>query len=155
MWLNNVYDMTHSYMWHDAVMYVKRLIHIHDMTHGCMWHDSFAYAYHDSWTHDSLMYGIPVHGMIRWYSREMTHSYIWHDSCTYVTWLIHIYGMNHRYARDHLFIWHDMTHSYNMARPMNVRDMTLYTYALTHWCLWQDSFVFVMWLMKVCDMTYS
>jgi len=39
-----------------------------------------------------------------------------------------------------------MTHSYNMACPINGCDMTLYTYAMTHWCMWQDAFVFVMWL---------
>ena len=48
-----------------------------------------------------------------------------------------------------------MTHSYNMAWPINVCDMTLYIYAMTHGWKWQDSFVFVMWLMKVCDMTHS
>ena len=42
-----------------------------------------------------------------------------------------------------------------MVCPINVCDMTLYTYAMTHWCMSQDSFVFVMWLIKVCDTTHS
>ena len=37
-------NMTHSYIWHHAWMYVVCFIHIYDVTHWCMWGDSFIHV---------------------------------------------------------------------------------------------------------------
>ena len=95
-------DMTHLWKWHDSFMYVAWLIsrrvivgldfntHLHacDMTHSCRWHDSFMYkACHIS---RRVIVG-----------RHCQHlfTYVWHDSLVKVTWLIHIWGMTHSWAR--------------------------------------------------------
>ena len=40
-WLENMRDMTHSYVRHDSFIRETWLIHMCDMTHSCVWHDSF------------------------------------------------------------------------------------------------------------------
>ena len=40
-WRIHIYDMTHSYMWHDSFISATRLIHTRDMAHSYMRHDSF------------------------------------------------------------------------------------------------------------------
>jgi len=40
-WLIHVCNMTHSCVWHDSFMCVTWLVHVCDMTRSCVWHDSF------------------------------------------------------------------------------------------------------------------
>jgi len=104
------------------------------MTHSYTWHDSFIYG---TWR-------IPI--------RDMTHSYTWHDSFIYVTWRIPIRDMTHSYTwHDPLRAW-DMTHSYVwkvdvLWSELPVDDSTFY---VRH-----DSFIYVTWLIHICDMTHS
>ena len=44
MWLIRMWDMTHSYVWHDSFICAIWLIHMCDMTHSYVWHDSFICA---------------------------------------------------------------------------------------------------------------
>ena len=40
VWLVQMCDMTHSYVWHDSFICVTWLIHTCDMTHSYVWHES-------------------------------------------------------------------------------------------------------------------
>jgi len=149
-------NMTHSYVRHDAFIYVTRY-----MTHSYMWRDSFIYVQHDAFIcatwhihicdtiHDSFIYVtwlIHICGTWRIHMCDMTHSYMWHD-----TWLIHICDVTHSYMCN-------MTHSY-------VRhDAFIYvTRYMTHSYMWRDSFIYVQhdaftyvtWLTHICDMIHS
>ena len=101
---------------------------------------------------------------------DMTHPYVWHDSFICVTWLIHMFDMTQ------LYVWHDsficvtwliymcdMTNSY-------VNALTTYCNTLQHSpshgeqdyrvnstapCMWYDSFICLIWLIHMCDMTNS
>jgi len=97
-WLTHIYNMTHSYKWHDSFVYefvcVTWLIRC-DVTY--MRHDSFEYEthlfmYHDSSTIDQRYCWRnhpPRHVMTHSYIWDMTHLYVWHDSFIHVSWLIH------------------------------------------------------------------
>jgi len=85
-WLFHMWDMTHSYVWHDSFICAIRLIHMCDMTHSYVWHDSLICM---TWL---------IHMC------DTTHSYVWHDSFTRVTWLIHMCDMTHSYVCDIEFV---------------------------------------------------
>ena len=72
-----MYDMSHSYVWHDSFLCVTWLIHMYDMTHSYVWRE----AWHDSFTR------------VTW--EIMTHSYVWQDLFICATWLIHTCAMTH------------------------------------------------------------
>jgi len=85
---SDMWDMTHSYIWHYFFMYAYILCHptsstnvfVCDMTHLHVWHDSFIYT---TWPfHVSTYFVLPNFINKR--------SCVWHDSSTCVTWLIHM-----------------------------------------------------------------
>ena len=71
MWLIQMCDMTHSYVWPDPFVCVTWLIHMCDMTRSHVWHDWFI--------------------CVTWIIHE------WHHSFICVTWLIHMWDMTHSY----------------------------------------------------------
>jgi len=79
-----MYDMTHSYVWHDSFI---------DMTHSYVRHDAFmcdmthSYARHDAF--------ICVTWLI--HMCDMIHWHVQNDAFTCVTWLIHMCDMTHRF----------------------------------------------------------
>jgi len=99
-------DMTHSYVRHDAFVWVTRLIHMCDMTHSYVRHDAFICATwlihmgdmtHSYVRHDSLLqqrYGI-------WCARVLVDSKGVVMCVTFicVTWLIQMWDMTHSYVR--------------------------------------------------------
>ena len=83
-------DMTHSYVWHDSLIYATRLIHMCDMIHPYVWHDSSmcvtrsyvcVVVHHWCMLQDSFT-------SVTWFIHmcDMTHPYVWHDSFIFVTW---------------------------------------------------------------------
>jgi len=81
MWLNRMYDMTHSYVW-------QCLIHMCDMTHSYVWHDSFICV---TW----LIHTCCV-------TLGMRRSVFECDSFICVTWRIHI---THSYVPSSVWQW--------------------------------------------------
>jgi len=82
-----MWDMTHSYVWHDSFTCVTWLVHMFDMSR-C----------------NTAILGVYMcHSFGTWLIRicDMTHSYLWHDSFICVTWRIHMCDMTHSY------VWHD------------------------------------------------
>jgi len=120
-WLTVVCEMTHLYMWHDALMYVTWLIHTYDVTHRCTWYDSFIH-----------MTRISMRRECEWliHMWDMTHSYVGHDSFICGTWLIHMWDMTHSY------IWHD---------ALIYVTWLIHIYDVTYWYIWNDSWIFVTW----------
>ena len=90
-WLIRACDVTDSYAWHDAFIYVIWLIAQHLCVHIsctlCVWHDLF----------------IRVTWLL--HTCDMTHPYMWHESSIYVTWPIQHHVRVHvsRTSR----VWHD------------------------------------------------
>ena len=75
-----MFDMTHSYAWHDSLICVTWFIHACDLIHSCVWHDSFMCV---TWLIDVC---------------DMILSYAWHNSFICVTWFICMYEARHTYA---------------------------------------------------------
>jgi len=130
--IQSLFEMVHSYVWHDAFICVTWLIRVYDMTHSYAWHDSL----------------ICVTRLVD--MCDMTHSYVWHDSFVCVTWLMHMCDMTHSCVR------HD-SHTPDKWRKwylifvrngMGICDMA-------HSFVWHDSFVCATWLIHMCDMTHS
>jgi len=99
-----LFDMTHSYVWHDSFICVTWLIHMCDMTHSLV----------------RLMWSI--------HTCDMTHSFIcvtwlmhsfvwWLDPIIRVTWLIHMCDM------IDLYVWH-VSFIHLFIRSINTCDMT-------------------------------
>jgi len=78
-------SMTHSYTWHDSLIYATWFTRVRDMTHFYVWRDSLL--------------------CVTWLTHicDMTHSYIWHnhDSFLYAAWLIRICNITH------FCVWYD------------------------------------------------
>jgi len=66
IWLTQMCDMTHSYVWHDSFLHMPWLIKTCDMTHSCVWHDSLLWV---TWLIAMC---------------DMTYSYVWHDSLAFI-----------------------------------------------------------------------
>jgi len=82
-WLVYVFDMSHSFVWHDSFISVVWLIHMCDMTHSYLWHLAFI---RDPWLiHICDM----THSYVSWLIHvcDMPHWYLWHDSFIHVTCL--------------------------------------------------------------------
>jgi len=95
----------------------------------------------------------------------MTDWYVWRDSLMYVTWLIHIYvtwlvdvcGMPKSDKRAVLMSHdtHEKCHKCDsLLQLFSALHVYIYTY-VTHWCTSHDSFIYMTWLVDVCDMTQS
>jgi len=108
-------DITHSYVWHDAVIYVTRRIHMCDTTHSYVWHDSFicvkwrnhmcdtTQSYQHVCTHTvrhgnrHLVSSNPVMTR-RIHTYDMTHSYVWHDAI--ISTCMHTHSATRQQAVD-------------------------------------------------------
>jgi len=144
-----IYDVTHSYVWHDLFICIPWPMHMCDMTHPHVWHDSLTF--------------IRVTWLI--YMFNLTHSHVWHNPSTPVKWLFHIHtcDMTYLYVRRITFIrvtwliptctWHthtcDMTHlhsyvcmTYQYLRrdPFICVTRPIHTCDMTHPHVWRDSF---------------
>jgi len=77
-----------------------------------------------------------------------------HDSFICATWLIHMCNMTHSYVRQtHSCVRHD---SFICAIPMMTPMMThSYVRHDSFICVRHDSFICAIWLIHMCDMTYS
>jgi len=101
--------MSHSYVWHEALLCVTWLICMCDITHSCVWHETFPFV---TWL-------VSICGMTHFYARydwvlcvivlflretwihpicDMTHSYVWHDAVLRVISLIPMSVMTHFYV---------------------------------------------------------
>ena len=49
---------------------------------------------------------------------------------------------------------HKHTHTYSRAH-FRAKSVTLAGIEMTRWCVWHDSFIWVTWLVDMCDMTHS
>jgi len=97
--LIHVWDITHSYVWHDSFILEKCLIHMWDMPHSHVRHDSFI---RDTQRIHTCVPGMPLCAIasVTWliHMCDMTHShvwhahsYVWHDSFICVTWFIYVW----------------------------------------------------------------
>jgi len=118
-------DITHLYVWYDSVICVKQLIHMCAIIHSYVGHDAFICVTRPFQTKPKTHY--------------MTHSHVGRDSCT----------------------WGDMTHSYVWHDSYNQNEETcLSPKRPIQMCVWRDffdmiSFICVIWLIHMCDMTHS
>jgi len=141
------------------------LIHMRDMTDLYGWDDSF------------ICSGVAT-AAATVYMCDMTHSYVWHDSFICVTCLIHMGDMTHWYVRASLpsqplvtcdthtdthvilvtcvtWLFH-ITHLYYSSICSGVAAVA----ATGHMCdmtgsyVWHDLFIWVTWLIDMCDMTH-
>ena len=138
-WHTYVYDMTHSYVWHDSFIRVTWLICTCDMTlsYVCVhmrrtWHIQMCVQMCRIWH---------IHVC------DMTPSYVWHDSFICVTWLLHVCDITFSYLLANV---QDVANPYVCA---NVQDVT-HPYVWQSY-VWPDSFICVTWLIYVRDMTHS
>jgi len=133
----DIYDMTHSYLWHDSP--VRRSIWTLDVF-ARIEHDSFMYVWYDLFRINSYQSRDPfmTHSNV-WHDsficvtrlihmRDMPRSYVWHDSVICVTWLVHMRDMPRSY------VWHDSFIC--VTRLIHMRGMT-------HSYTWHDSFIYV------------
>jgi len=133
-------------MWHDVFMCVTW--RICDMAYLYVWHDSCTchlFCKQRPWN-DTC---------------DMIHSFI----C--VTWLLHICDMTHSICdMTHLHMWHDScilhtprslvhTHTHTHKHTHGVcLDITCDSYTHKSY-VWIDSFIYVVWLIHICDMIHS
>jgi len=93
--------MSHSYVWHEALLCVTWLICMCDITHSCVWHETFPFV---TWL-------VSICGMTHFYAR-----YDWvlcvivlflrgHEYIPYVTWPIHTCDMMQSYVSYHSSLW--------------------------------------------------
>jgi len=122
-------DMTHSLVWHDALLCFTWLIHACDVTHLCVWHDPFMCV---TWL-------IRIH--------DMPHSYAWHASFMCVTRLIHMCDVNNSH------VWHDSTTRTDLSLSTACVWHDSFRWG-THSYEFHDSFLCVTWPIHMCDMIY-
>jgi len=136
--LIGVCDNAHSYIWHDALMYVTWLIRIHDMTNLYMQDDAFN-MWHDSWMYVTWL--IPIYNMTHW-------------STCIIQWVCMHNSMN---CTDGALFQRDLTmrscltkrddSSTYMTWRIDVREMT-------HEYTWHNALMYVRWLINIYDMTH-
>jgi len=103
----------------------------------------------------------------------VTHSYVRHDAFICVTWRIHMCDMTHSYVWHDSFIYkHDsfrrpvwirrsllqnIVSFIGLFRKSSVQDlfMCLASCMNSHSYMWHDSFIYVTWLIHICNMTHS
>jgi len=112
-WLNNMCDVTDSYVWPVSVIYVTWHIDVCCMSHSCVWHDSFMWA---TWNIDVCDITQPA-------QVEQV------DPFMCVTWLIHMCGRAHSHVR------HDSSDRSRETRHIYRCEVT-YSYG------WQDRFTY-------------
>ena len=79
-------DVMHSYVWHDAFMFVTWLIRVRDMMHPYVWRDAFICVTWLVWVwHDAFIIRHVTH------SNESCHTYEW---VTSHIWMSHVAHMN-------------------------------------------------------------
>jgi len=107
IWLIEICDMTHGYVWQDSWMCVTRLIDICHMTHGYNWQDCWMCV---TWLIEIC---------------DMTHGYVWHHShrhtrfCTRAFWRERPY-QSQRTAFQKLLLM-------SLARPVSAKEPYIYT----------------------------
>jgi len=105
-----MFDMTHSYVWHDTLWCLAWLICMRDVIQSYAWHELL----------------IRVAWLIR--MRNATHWYVRRDSFICVTWCIHIRVMTHSYMWCDSFM--------QMTRLIPMCDMTnSYVYDIMHYAM--------------------
>jgi len=173
---HDLYAMSHSYVWRDAVTCMTWLGHVCDMPLSHVWHDSMI-----------LVHPICVLCLI--HMCDVTQSHVWHVSVTCVTWLICICDMpqahvwhvsvtsvpcrTHMCDVSHSHVWHVsvtcavcLSHTCDMPQSHVWHASFLCVTCLSHkrdttrWfqctqCACHDSFICVTWIIHMCDVTYS
>jgi len=151
-----MWDMIHSYVWHDPCICVTWLIHRCDMTHSCAWHDSFiCAAWHyfcvrryscvgvSPWLVSMtwLVYTCICVGWLSSCLRHETFTRVWHDSFICGTWLIHMW---------------DMTLIYMCSVTLYLCGTRMISVLcdMTHSNVGHDSFICVTWRTRMWDMTH-
>jgi len=104
-----MWDMTHSYVWHDSFICVTWLIHMFNRTHSYVWHDSFICV---TWLiHMCDMTPLKLNLLKMLNMLNMLN--LPHLLCG--TWLIHMCDMTHSLVR------HNMLKMLNMLNMLNLR----------------------------------
>jgi len=84
-----MWDMTHSYLWHDSFTRVTWLIHTCDMTHSHVWHDSFTRV---TWLIHMRDIEVLWHGSHVWMCHNTYEAHIWNTNACHVCqvkWMSH------------------------------------------------------------------
>jgi len=153
-----MHDMTHSHMCHDSFAHVTWLIHICDTSHSYVWHNSFRCVTwlictcdSTSMRHDAFKYvgyicrrsrllimkGARVPWLI--HTCAMTYSHVW--QYIYVPWPAQVCGL----SSQPFFLVADESHT----SAMTCSYVRYYIYGC------HVSFVCVIWLTHMCNMTHS
>jgi len=124
----HMWEMTHSYVWHDSCICETWLIHMCDMTHAYVRHDVFIYV--------TRVHSRVCHEVHEWHMTHMTIHQIC-DVCdmTHVMW--------------HVLMW-DMTHWYMWQLLIH---MCVTSCIYLH--MWHDSYICEIWLIHTCDITHA
>ena len=144
-----MFDMTHSYVWHEWFTCVTWLIEMCDMNHS--------YVLHDTLTCRAWLLHICN-----------THAYTWHacvrhDSFIRVTWLILMRALTHLYCRIRLIhmrdmaLWYAWNPSFSVVTVCHVKLVTLYKerdadriWLITQSYGWHNSLVCMTWVILTC-----
>ena len=167
-WLIHTCDMTHSYVWHDSIVYVtwliqrtadegvRSLICVTWLVHTCEM--SNPYGCHDSstcmmWPYERVMSHVWMsHGTlmdVTWLLYKLYDSYAWHASCIRVKCQIHMVAMTYPYLwREYMT---ESCHTYEWVMPPT------WTWHDSSICYasWHDSFVRDTTQSMHHDMTHS
>jgi len=118
-------DMTQSYMWYDASIYVTWFSFMCDMT----WQ-----RHRDGFQ-----------------SQRYIHLHMWHTSIILVTWFVHTCDMTHPCMCIHVCIRIHIWKSVVVASSVN--RICLYIWDMTQSCTWHYSSISLTWRNHWCDMT--
>jgi len=122
-------NVTLSHVSHD--LFVCATIHMRHMAHSYVWHNSF------------------VCGVL--YTCDM---YVWCDSFTCVAWLIRMWDTTRSCVGRVSFVRATDSFTCHVNYGRVGTQGSPHVYEMTVLYVWQDSFVYATWYIRVCDITH-
>jgi len=144
-----MYHMTYSYIWHGSCIYVTWRIQTMRLTPQLYlpWTNAHNIGTCASWL---------IHICNTWIIRIYVRAHL------YMTWLVHISVCRDSFTyvthESFVYMWHDLfTHVTWRISSISVHvchDSFMHV-TYDHSYLWQGSFIYVTWLIHICDVAHS